>query len=44
MSQNDEWLIAKRYTGVELLEHAQQVGIKEEETEEESEMVEQATA
>lgn len=42
--QNDEWLIAKRYMGVELLEQAQQVGTKEEKTEEESKMVVQATA
>ena len=42
--QNDEWLIGRRYMGVELLERAQQVGTKEEKSEEESEMVEQVTA
>ena len=41
--QNDEWLIGRRYMGVELLEQAQQVGTKEEKSEEESEMVEQVT-
>jgi len=42
--QNDEWLIARRYMGLELLKQAQQVGSKAEETEEVGEMVEQLTA
>jgi putative transposase len=39
--QNDEWLISKRYMGLELLEQARKVGTKVEKAEEESEMVEQ---
>jgi len=42
--QNDEWLIARRYMGLELLKQAQQVGSKAEETEEVGEMVQQLTA
>jgi len=42
--QNDEWLIAKRYMGVELLEQAQQVGSNKEKTEEENRLVEQMIA
>jgi transposase-like protein len=42
--QNDEWLIARRYMGVELLKQAQQVGSNEEKTEEETRMVEQMIA
>ena len=42
--QNDEWLIGKRYVGLELLKQVQQVGSKAKETEEISEMVEQLTA
>jgi transposase-like protein len=40
--QNDEWLITKRYMGMELLEQAQQVGLNEKE--EERELVEQLIA
>ncbi len=42
--QNDEWMIAKRYMGVELLQQAQQVGNSGEKAEEKSEMIEQMTA
>jgi transposase-like protein len=40
--QNDEWLITKRYIGMELLEQAQHVGLGDKE--EESELVEQMIA
>jgi putative transposase len=40
--QNDEWLITKRYIGMELLEQAQQVGLNEKQ--EEKELVEQMIA
>ncbi len=42
--QNEEWMIVRRYMGVELLKQAQQVGNNEEKTDEESRMVEQMIA